>query len=71
MLKHNVINKITLIVIRAPKSKMATRVGTRREKWLFTLQPNNRIFYIIQICHFPYENNVRNIKINLMELCKC
>jgi len=71
MLRHNIINKITVIITRAPKSKMATRVGERREKCLCTLQPNIRIFYILQIYRFHYENNVRNIKINLMELCKC
>jgi len=32
MLKHNIINKITVIVIWAPKSYMAARAGTRREK---------------------------------------
>jgi len=41
MLKH-IINKITVMVIWAPKSKMATRVGTRREKQLCSLQPNIR-----------------------------
>ena len=55
MLRHNIINKITVIIILAPKSKMAIRVGTRREKWLCTLQPNTRIFDILQIYHFLYE----------------
>jgi hypothetical protein len=44
--------------------KMSTRVGARREKWLCTLQPNIRIFDILQIYRFSYKNNVRNIKKN-------
>jgi hypothetical protein len=34
-------------------------------------KPNIHISVILQIYHFHYENNVRYIKINLMELCKC
>jgi len=71
LLEHNIINKIFVIVIWASKSKMVTRVGARREKWLETLQPNIRISDILQIYRFHYDNNVRKIKINLLELHKC
>ena len=59
MLKHNIINKITVIFIWAPsncKSNIATRVGARRQKWLRNLQPNMRISDIPQIYRFHYES---------------
>jgi len=69
MLKHNIIIQITVIFIWEPsdcKTNMATRVDTRRQKWPRFLQPNIRISGILQIYRYNYENNVRNIKINLM-----
>ena len=39
-------------------------------KCIWTLQPNIRISYILQIYRFSYENNVWKIKVNLLEYFK-
>jgi hypothetical protein len=67
MLKHNILNKITAIYIWAPKSK----VRQKAHKMAMTVQPNISISDILKIYRFHRENNVRNLKINLTELCEC
>ena len=74
MLKNNIINKITVIFIWAPnkcKSKMAMSFHTRRQKYLWNLQPHIHISVILKIYPYHCENIVRKIKSNLMELRKC
>jgi hypothetical protein len=50
---------------------MATSIGTKRQKWLWTLQPIIRISVLLQIYGYNYENSVWKINVNLLKPYKC
>jgi hypothetical protein len=74
VLYYNNIIQVTVLIVWAPSncnSKIAKKSWHEAPKRPRTLQPNIRISGILQIYHFHYKNYVQNIKIYLMELCKC